>query len=115
MGVDFATQIYILTESFPKDEKFGLVSQIQRAAVSISSNVAEGHGRDSDKEFDRFLRIAIGSACEIDTQLEIAYRLSYINLEQKDSLKQDLDTILKSLYSLRKAINERIQRNEQLN
>jgi four helix bundle protein len=75
-SVELARQIYILTEKFPKDERFGLTSQMQRAAVSIPSNIAEGKLRGSPKEFSYFLRIAFGSGGELETQIEIAKCLS---------------------------------------
>ena len=79
--------VYQLTKSFPNDELFNLTSQIKRSVISIPSNIAEGKGRNSDKEFKQFLFIARGSLFELRTQLEIARRLNYIksdkNLKQK--------------------------------
>ncbi len=74
-AVELAKQVYILTHQFPPEERFGLVSQMQRAAVSIPSNIAEGKLRGSSKEFTHFLRIAFGSGGELETQIEIAKRL----------------------------------------
>ena len=71
-AVDLAVEVYKATASFPTDEKFGLVSQTRRAAVSISSNIAEGAGRNSNKEFNNFMGIANGSSFELHTQLLIA-------------------------------------------
>ena len=73
--------IYSDIFSFPKEEVFGLKSQIQRSAVSIPSNIAEGSSRNSDKEFSRFLEIALGSAFELETQLIISNDLNYIGYE----------------------------------
>ena len=70
-------KIYEVTSDFPKEEKYGLVSQLRRAAVSIPSNIAEGAARESIKEFCRFLYIALGSLAETETQLEIATKLKY--------------------------------------
>ena len=70
--------VYAKTKLFPKDELFGLTSQVKRAAVSIPSNIAEGAGRKGSKEFQRFLYIAMGSASELDTQIEIAVRLGFV-------------------------------------
>jgi four helix bundle protein len=77
--MDLVIQIYKLAENFPKHEVYGLTSQIRRASISISSNIAEGAGRKGGKEFTRFLYIALGSLSEVETQLEISQRLNYIN------------------------------------
>jgi len=80
-AVSIANKIYSVTELFPSNELYGLSSQLQRAAVSIASNIAEGASRDSSVEFAHFLEIAIGSAFEAETQLIIAYQRNYISLE----------------------------------
>jgi four helix bundle protein len=77
-SIDMVIDIYQLSQNFPDSEKFGLTSQIRRASVSIPSNIAEGAARSSKKDFIRFLYIALGSLAEIETQLEIAYRLKFI-------------------------------------
>lgn len=79
LSIDFVTDIYKITSSFPKEEQFGLTNQIRRAAVSVPSNIAEGAGRNSDKEFLRFLYISMGSIQEIYTQLLIALNLDFIS------------------------------------
>ncbi|MCX5785335.1 MAG: four helix bundle protein [Elusimicrobia bacterium] len=81
-AVDFAKEIYGVTSAFPKDEIFGITSQLRRASVSVSLNIAEGAGRTSKKEFKHFLSIAYGSVCETATLLKICRELSYINDEQ---------------------------------
>jgi len=78
-SVDLVLNIYKATERFPKEEKFGLTSQIRRAAVSIPTNIAEGAARNSSKEFAHFVSIAQGSASELETELIIAYRLGYLS------------------------------------
>ena len=77
--MQLVTEVYRVTGGFPDTEKFGLVSQMRRAAVSLPSNIAEGGGRGTDKEFSRFLQIARGSLFELETQIEIATRLGLIN------------------------------------
>ena len=84
--MSFVEQVYRATKDFPSDERFGLTSQLRRAAVSVPSNIAEGQGRRSDKEFHRFLAIALGSLCEVETQLLIAQRLEYIDEDQTTAI-----------------------------
>lgn len=79
ISIDLVVAVYNLTKSFPIEEKFGLTSQVRRAAVSIPSNIAEGAARNSKKEFIRFLYISLGSLAEVETQLEIAGRLKFIS------------------------------------
>lgn len=81
-GIQIVKEIYKVSSSLPSDEKFGLKSQITRAAVSIPSNIAEGSGRNSEVEFKRFLEIALGSLFELETQLIIATELGFFNLEE---------------------------------
>ena len=78
LAMDFVVAVYRATETFPKEEKFGLTSQIRRAAVSIPANIAEGAARQSDKEFAHFVSIAQGSTSELETELTIARRLGYL-------------------------------------
>ena len=94
-SLELANKIYSLTRTFPKFERFGLSSQMERAAVSITSNIAEGAARGSDKEFIRFLNYSIGSISELETQLFIANNQQYIN---------DIDIILNSIVSIRKRL-----------
>jgi four helix bundle protein len=81
-SLDLVLCLYQVTEVFPNEEKFGLISQIRRAGVSISSNIAEGAARQSNKEFVRFLYMSLGSASEVETQLEIANRLGFFEYEK---------------------------------
>ncbi len=99
-GVDLVELIYKLTQSFPSEEKFGLTSQLRRAAVSISSNIAEGWGRDSTKDYVRFVRIARSSLFEIETQLIIAHRLGYLSEDALRASLQETEVESKMLLSL---------------
>lgn len=103
-GIDFVAEIYKLTSRFPKDELYGLVSQMRRAAVSIPSNIAEGQGRRNAKEFIQFLYIAKGSLAEIETQLIICQRLNY--LEESTNLFDDIKRLRTMLVGLINALNK---------
>ena len=97
--------IYLLSIDFPGDEKYVLTPQIRRSAISIPSNIAEGYGRSSKKDYVRFLQIAKGSMYELKTQLEIANNLSYININNKYlEIEEKLTEIDKMLYSLIKKL-----------
>ena len=106
-SVDFVVDMYKATESFPKDEKFGLTSQMRRASVSIPANIAEGAGRKSNKEFIHFLSIAQGSASEVSTEILIAYRLEYMDLEKFTNLNNELDNIGRMITSLSNHLKKR--------
>lgn len=82
-SIELAARVYKMTKAFPKEEQFGLVSQMRRAAISISSNIAEGSSRKTKKDYTRFLDIAIGSLNEVESQLHIAVKLNF--LESKDA------------------------------
>ena len=99
--------IYKVTRNFPQYEQFGLASQIRRSAVSIPSNIAEGHGRRSDKELIRFLNIARGSLYELDTQLEIAKHVNYLSQDKFDHLASLLDETSRLLSGLHKSKSKR--------
>ncbi|MCO6161258.1 four helix bundle protein [Flavobacterium sp. NRK F7] len=90
----FCVSIYEQTSNFPESEKFGLVSQLRRASVSVPSNISEGCSRNSNKDFSRFLEIAIGSCYEIETQLLIATDLDLINKETSITLLNELNKII---------------------
>ena len=97
-SMDFVCAIYQATQSFPREEVYGLTNQIRRASVSMPSNIAEGASRSSKKDFANFLHIALGSASEVETQLLIAVRLSY--LSEADALLSRVTTIRKRLNAL---------------
>ena len=106
-AVDLAQQIYRVTERFPSNEQFGLTSQIRRAAVSIPSNIAEGAARQTKKEFLNFLHIAKGSLSELDTQLEIARRLEYLDQARWETLDERLEGIDRMLSGLVRSLRSR--------
>lgn len=93
-------KVYDLTKEFPKNETYGLSSQMQRSAVSIPGNIAEGAARKSKAEFLQFLNIAQGSLSELDTHLELAYMLGYIDEERQKEILTELTTIFKMLSGL---------------
>ena len=106
-GMDLVETVYILTQQFPRDETYGLQSQIRRAAVSVPSNLAEGHTREHIKEYLHHISIAQASLAELETQLEIATRLRYLlPKEQEDSLG-DITSLGKQLYALRNALTRK--------
>ena len=99
-SIAFVKEIYLLTAQFPPAEIYGLTGQIRRAAVSIPSNIAEGQGRNSGKEFRQFLGIALGSVGEVETQLIIAQEIAYVNIEELHPLLEKIDHIRKMLRGL---------------
>ena len=104
-SVDFVLKVYQLLGRFPKIEQYGLASQMQRAAVSIPSNIAEGKERQSDRDFARFIAIALGSLAELETQLLIAQKLGYLNEDDWQETTAQADEIGKMLRSLHKTLS----------
>jgi four helix bundle protein len=98
-GFDIAVKSFRLTAAFPKEEKFGLSSQITRAAVSIPSNIAEGSSRTSEKDYNRFVEISLGSSFEMETQLLIAEAVNYGDSVLRKELLSDLDEEQKMIIS----------------
>jgi four helix bundle protein len=107
-GINLVTDIYKFTASFPEEEKFGLISQLRRAAVSVPTNISEGSSRKSTKEFIHFLYISLGSASEIETLLEISKNLGFDRGDENDSLVADLVSIKRMILSLIKSLKENI-------
>lgn len=91
LGMEIVTEVYELTKSLPKEEAYGLVSQMRRAAISIASNIAEGFNRYHNKEYKQFLFIALGSCAELETQVEVCRLLAYIDQETRDKLIDQFD------------------------
>jgi len=102
-SIQFVKDVYLLTKKFPKEELFALTQQIRRATISIPSNIAEGSGRNSETDYMRFIDIANGSAFEVETQLILAFELSYITKEEFEKIYYDLMEIEKMLYALRRS------------
>ncbi|WP_240473080.1 four helix bundle protein [Arsukibacterium perlucidum] len=103
LAMDLVTDVYAITKLFPDSEKFGLASQMQRAAVSVPSNIAEGAGRESDADFMRFLVIARGSLSELETQVLISQRLGYV-----DDVNEQLDRI-REIFKLLKGLIRKVK------
>jgi four helix bundle protein len=103
-GIDLVRDVYEVTSTFPRSEVYGLASQMQRAAVSVPSNIAEGHARESTKEYLKHLSIAQASLAELETQLEIARQLNYIPEELATSLFEKITSLGRQLFALRNAL-----------
>lgn len=102
-AMDISVRIYQVTRSFPPSEMYGLTNQLRRAAVSIASNIAEGHAR-SRRDFARFLHMAYGSLNEVETQLELSRRIGFLPQETHESLSSDLAILGRQLNSLKQKI-----------
>lgn len=103
-SMDLVVAMYELTRTFPREETYGLSSQIRRAAVSVPSNISEGAANRSVTQFRNFLSIAIGSLNEIGTQLEIAYRVGYLDERKLTETESRIDECLALTYGLRKSL-----------
>ena len=103
-AIDFADLIYNKTRTFPSDERFGLTNQLRRAAVSISSNIAEGSSRSSKSDFARFVEIATGSVFEVISQAFIAHRQSFLSEDQFRKIYTDAEELSRMLSGLRKSL-----------
>lgn len=101
-------RIYSVTNFFPNEEKFGLVSQINRCSVSIPSNIAEGCSRTSQKDFSRFLQISLGSTFELETQIEIAKEIGFIDAILYLEIITELNIIQKRIQSLKKYVDSQV-------
>ena len=110
LSMELVEIIYRLTQNFPKHEIYGLTSQIQRAAVSVPSNIAEGHTREHTKEFLHHLSIAQASLAELETQLEIAARLNYLETSELGPVRERVASLGKQQYALRNALLNKIDR-----
>ena len=103
-ALDLVEKVYVLTRRFPREETYGLLSQVRRAVVSVPSNIAEGHTRQHIREYLHHLSIAQASLAELETQLEIATRLNYLLPSQLKELLPEVTSLGKQLYALRNAL-----------
>jgi four helix bundle protein len=106
-GMDLVERVYRLSAEFPPRETYGLAGQMRRAAISIPSNIAEGHTRENTREYLYLLSVAQGSLAELQTQIEIAGRLGYLALDQVSPALDQTVALAKQLYSLRNALQKR--------
>lgn len=103
-SMDLVEIIYKITNNFPQNEQFGLTLQMRRCSVSIPSNIAEGSKRNSDKDFYHFLTISFGSGAELETQLQIAKRLNFINEKEYQEINSLLSEIMKMINKFRSTL-----------
>lgn len=104
-SLSLCVEVYRLTEKFPKKEVYGLASQMQRAGVSVPSNIAEGAARNNEGEFNQFLGIASGSAAELYTQTVIAMKLEYISKEESTKITDEIDHIMNRIFKLQQQLD----------
>jgi four helix bundle protein len=107
-GMEIVEAVYRVSSGFPKTEIYGLTSQVRRAAVSVPSNIAEGHTRASTKEYLHHISVAQASLAEVETQLEVAVRLRYVDREQLQAIQAECVILGKQLYHLRDALLKRL-------
>jgi len=105
-SMELVIEIYQLTDNFPSKEQFGLISQMRRAAISIPSNIAEGAGRMSSKEFEHFLSISLGSCFELETQIIISHDLNFIQNDLSSEIEQKINEIQKMIRGLQKSLEQ---------
>ncbi|WP_423147573.1 four helix bundle protein [Rubrolithibacter danxiaensis] len=108
-SVELAVKVYDATAGFPANERFGLISQSRRSAISIPSNIAEGAGRNSSKEFINFLGIANGSSYELQTQLVISNKLNLLNNDLLDNLLNEIKELQKMNYAFQEMLKKKSQ------
>lgn len=104
--MNLVTECYLISSSFPKEEIFDLTSQLRRCCISIPSNIAEGYGRDSNKDYNRFLTISLGSLFEFQTQIEIAYNLHYLTEDNFNKIYQNSRELERMMSSFVNKIKE---------
>ena len=109
-GLNIVDKVYLLTQKFPSEERYGLISQLQRSAVSIPSNIAEGFARHYSKEYEQFLYVALGSCAELETELIISERRRYITRKELEELQEDIDHESRMLMNLIKSLSQSYER-----
>ncbi|MBA2610905.1 MAG: four helix bundle protein [Bacteroidetes bacterium] len=107
-SIQLVTEIYALTKTFPADERFGIVSQLNRAVISIPSNIAEGWGRELSKNYLQFLRVSRGSLMEVEAMILISKNLNYINEKEFIEVNKKIEEIGKILQGLIKSVQQKI-------
>jgi len=107
-AMELVTDIYKVTQTFAKEEIYGLTSQVRRAAVSVPANIAEGWGRGTTKEYMQFLRIARGSLLEVETQMTISRNLGYVNAQIQEPILQNIQEINKMMNALISSLKHRL-------
>jgi len=100
-------EVYRITRGFPAEEKYGLTSQIRRAAVSVPSNIAEGYGRKTTREYVRSLYLAYGSNCELETQILLSNDLGYMKAQEKEKLQENIEEVERMLKALIKSLENK--------
>lgn len=108
MSINLAKMIYSLTKSYPKEETYGVISQMRRAAISIPSNIAEGSSRDSTKEFIHFIRISLGSLYELESLIILSFELKYINSDELNKARSQLQETGKLIGGLKRYLCKKI-------
>ncbi|NDV45644.1 four helix bundle protein [Paludibacter sp. 221] len=104
-SMELVKDVYQLTESFPGLEKFGLISQMQRAAVSVPANIAEGSAKSSNKDFCRFLEISTGSLFELETLIVLSANLNYLDFQTSEEIQFKINEIEKMIYGFKQKLN----------
>jgi four helix bundle protein len=108
-GMELVTKVYEITQHFPREEMYGLTSQLRRAAVSVPSNIAEGHARESTKEYLQHISVTQGSLAELVTQIEIAVRLEFVEAETAQDVLELSAALSRQIFALRNAIARKIE------
>lgn len=104
LAIELADETYVLTDGFPKNEEFGLKSQLRRCSVSVASNIAEGSSRSSNKDFNRFLEISLGSLYELQTQIIISSNRSYFDLSKLENIENKITELQRMISGFQKTL-----------